>query len=145
MALMPSNFWPSLKGTKTIPPWTQCQWVDHLKRIGVQAYVIEINGEIGGFFELEYHGNGDCEITVFGLVPELIGNGLGGHALTVCTEQAWNVNSDKNSDAPTVGDGQTVTRVWLHTCTLDHPHALQNYLARGFVLYKRMQRQREFV
>ncbi len=107
--------------------------------------MIEINGEIGGFFELEYHGKGDCEITVFGLVPELVGNGFGGHALTVCTKESWNVNSDKNPDVPIVGDGQKITRVWLHTCTLDHPHALQNYLSRGFVLYKQVKRQREFV
>jgi len=51
----------------------------------------------------------------------MIGQGLGKHLLSCAVRDAWALRP---------------TRVWLHTCTLDHPHALSNYEARGFVAYK---------
>jgi GNAT superfamily N-acetyltransferase len=58
----------------------------------------------------------------FGLLPEFIGMGLGGILLTAAVECAWR---EPNT-----------TRVWLHTCSNDHKHALANYLKRGFQLFK---------
>jgi GNAT superfamily N-acetyltransferase len=71
--------------------------------------------------------NGTEPVSKRGLLPAFIGQGLGGHLLTVAVERAW---------APTgadqdVGGGMGATRVWLHTCSHDHPHALQNYVALG--------------
>jgi hypothetical protein len=57
------------------------------------------------------------------VVPELVGYGLGGHALTLCIQAAWNSVDD---------DLAPVRRAWLHTSSLDHPRAHANYLARGF-------------
>ena len=73
--------------------------------------------ETAGYFELRRCEDGSLEIAYFGLVSKFIGRGLGKHLLTCATEQAWS-------------DG--ANRVWLHTCTLDSPHALPNYRARGF-------------
>jgi ribosomal protein S18 acetylase RimI-like enzyme len=70
-----------------------------------------------GYFELRAPGDGAVEIAYFGLLPEYFGRGWGGHLLTRAVEAAW---------------GLGASRVWLHTCTLDHPAALPNYLRRGF-------------
>ena len=64
----------------------------------------------------------EVEIVQFGLAPAFIGKGFGGYFLTRMLEAAWQV--------------QGTRRVWLHTCTLDHPHALANYKARGMEVFK---------
>ena len=71
------------------------------------------------FFELERHDDGSVEISYFGLMPMGIGQGLGRALLTTAIDEAWSLKP-------------VPSRVWLHTCTLDHPAALANYLARGF-------------
>jgi GNAT superfamily N-acetyltransferase len=75
-----------------------------------------------GMLELDFRHAGACELAYFGLVPELTGQGEGrwlmGHALAL----AWR---------------KGVERVWVHTCTLDHPKALGFYRAQGFVPYAR--------
>ncbi len=70
-----------------------------------------------GYFELCEHDDGAVEIVYFGLLPDFIGRGWGKYLLTGATQAAW---------------GLGPSRVWLHTCTLDHPAALPNYLRRGF-------------
>jgi GNAT superfamily N-acetyltransferase len=74
-------------------------------------------GSPAGYFELEKHDDGSIEIAYFGLLQEFLGRGLGKHLLSVAVEQAWS-------------DG--ANRVWLHTCTLDDPAAMPNYIKRGF-------------
>jgi GNAT superfamily N-acetyltransferase len=66
--------------------------------------------------------DGAVEIAYFGLVERFIGRGIGKAMLTRAAEEAWALEP---------------TRVWLHTCTLDSPHALPNYKARGFEETKR--------
>lgn len=74
-----------------------------------------------GFVELEHHKDGSVEIVYFGLTRSAHGYGLGSWLLERAVEEAW---------------GLGATRVWLHTCTLDAPQALPNYLARGFAVEK---------
>ena len=74
-------------------------------------------GAPAGYFELKRCDDGSVEIAYFGLLPDFVGKGLGKYLLVRAIEEAWAL-------AP--------SRVWLHTCTLDHPAALPNYLARGF-------------
>src|SRR3954452_9020578 len=71
----------------------------------------------------EPQAGGDVEITTFGLLPEFVGKGLGGYALTLVVADAWALPGAR--------------RVWLHTSTLDHPNALPNYLRRGFRSFSR--------
>jgi GNAT superfamily N-acetyltransferase len=80
-----------------------------------------MDGTPAGYFEIEKRPEGEVEIKNIGLLPAFIGQGLGGHLLTVAVERAW---------------AWGATRVWLHTCTHDHPHALRNYVARGFRVCK---------
>src|SRR5215207_81330 len=90
---------------------------DYLASPDVQLWVLEVGGELAGFFELKRHDDRSVEIVYFGLVSRVFGRGLGKHLLTCAAERAWEMGAD---------------RVWLHTCTLDSPAALPNYLARGF-------------
>jgi GNAT superfamily N-acetyltransferase len=79
--------------------------------------------EPAGLLSCDLHPGDEVEIDAFGLVPEFVGRGLGGYALTLAVQQAWDL-------AP------GVTRVWLHTSSHDHPAALPNYLRRGFTAFK---------
>lgn len=101
--------------------WTYDQWLESAGRPELETWVAHISGTPAGYFELEQQSEGDIEIVHFGLLPQFIGKGLGGHLLTVATERAWQMGA---------------SRVWVHTCTLDHPGALDNYRARGFRVFR---------
>ena len=88
----------------------------HDAGIAVHAVVDPAGIEIG-MVELDYRTAGVCEISYFGLVPELAGQGHGRWLMAETLARAW---------------GKGVERVWLHTCTLDHPGALGFYRAQGF-------------
>ena len=98
-------------------PWSDQQWRDHLERNGVSIHLLLIDGATAGYFELARHDDGGTEIAYFGLLPQAQGRGLGRWLLEQAALEARR-------------HGGTV---WVHTCTLDGPAALPNYLARGFV------------
>ena len=102
-------------------PWTDEDIRAHLARPEVSLWLMTYDQVIAGYFELRKCPDDSTEIAYFGLMPQFIGRGLGKHLLTCATRQAWE-------------DG--ATRVWLHTCTLDDPAALPNYLKRGFQPFK---------
>jgi GNAT superfamily N-acetyltransferase len=102
-------------------PWTDEQILAHLQQIEISLWLLTYNGAPAGYFELRKCEDGSTEIAYFGLLPEFLGRGLGKHLLTCAAEQAWI-------------DG--AGRVWLHTCTLDDPAAMPNYLNRGFRPFK---------
>ncbi len=108
--------------------WTDEQIRAHLVDPATALYVATRSGERGtalvGWYELRRVAEDDSvEIAYFGLVPAELGRGLGKHLLSSAVRDAW-----AQDPAP--------QRVWLHTCTLDHPNALPNYTARGFVPYR---------
>ncbi|HEX2036217.1 MAG TPA: GNAT family N-acetyltransferase [Chloroflexota bacterium] len=109
--------------------WTYERWLAYLDRPALQTWVGYVSGTPAGYFELErQEGAGpgagpEVEIASFGLLPRFIGRGLGGALLTAAVERAWAIGGDP---------GAGVRRVWVHTCSLDGPHALANYRARGF-------------
>ena len=83
----------------------------------VTLWVLYVGGAPAGYFELYAHADCAVEVAYFGLLPEFKRRSLGKYLLSVATEKAWTSGA---------------RRVWLHTCTLDDPAALPNYLARGF-------------
>ena len=101
--------------------WTDEQCAAHLANPGVSIWVLYGHGAPGGYFELHAQHDGSIEIAYFGLMREYIGHGLGKQLLTAAAERAWSLGA---------------SRVWLHTCTLDYPAALPNYLARGFEKFR---------
>jgi GNAT superfamily N-acetyltransferase len=98
------------------------QWKTYVEDPNLHTWVAHYKGIIAGYFEMQQQNNGDVELVYFGLTPEFVGKGMGGYMLTYALEQAWALPNTK--------------RVWLHTCTLDHPSAKGNYETRGFVHYK---------
>ncbi|WP_439378121.1 GNAT family N-acetyltransferase [Amycolatopsis lexingtonensis] len=108
--------WPSASRS-------DAEWARWLAEPGRQYRLIEYRGEVAGAADFESQDDGDVEITTFGLLPEFVGKGLGGYALTLVVADAWTSPGAR--------------RVWLHTSTLDHPNALPNYLRRGFRSFSR--------
>jgi ribosomal protein S18 acetylase RimI-like enzyme len=103
--------------------WTdRLGWTDdviraHLAAPELSLWLLTWESSPAGYFELRRHDDDSTEIAYFGLLPEYFGRGWGKFLLTEAVGEAW-----RNGPA----------RVWLHTCTLDHPAALPNYLRRGF-------------
>ena len=104
-------------------------WTDHAGRTDdewqhwadqVETWVATIDQARAGYYELRTEGD-STEIAYFGLLPHARGKGLGGYLLTHALRRALELSP----------------RAWVHTCTLDGPHALPNYEARGLVPYKR--------
>lgn len=100
--------------------WTDEQCATHLASPDVSIWVLYGHCAPGGFFELNAESDCSVEIAHFGLMRDYIGQGHGKALLTAAADQAWALGP---------------SRVWLHTCTLDDPAALPNYLARGFEKY----------
>ena len=118
-------------------PWTDKQWKEYAAAPELRTFAMYYGDALAGYYELRRESEPDgrnaaVEIAYFGLLPEFIGRGLGGALLTSAIEEAW---SRRGGIAP--------KRVWVHTCTLDHPQALANYLARGMIVYKIEESRRE--
>ena len=113
--------------------WTDEQWLAWLERPNVQTWIGYVRETPAGYFELQKQSDarnrhvdgssasGDAvELVYFGLLPPFVGRGVGGAMLTEAIRRAWALDAQ---------------RVWLHTCTEDHPAALPNYQKRGFRIF----------
>jgi len=107
---------------RTRRPWTWQQWQDKITSPGYQTWIGTSFGSPAGYFELNTDDAANVEIPYFGLLPSFIGAGLGPLFIGRCLDAAW---SDPRTE-----------RVWLNTCTFDHPRALQNYLNAGFEIHR---------
>lgn len=101
-------------------PWSLEQWRAYVTAENLRTFVAFREASIVGYYELRRDGEG-VEIRSLGLTPEFIGHGYGGPLLDHAIE---------------TGLGWDVPRLWLHTCTDDHPNALNNYLKSGFSIFK---------
>jgi GNAT superfamily N-acetyltransferase len=108
--------------------WDYARWLAYLDRPALETWVAYVSGAPAGYFELERQQDAAVEFAYFGLLPSFIGKGIGGHLLTAAITRAWEMGAQ---------------RVWVHTCTLDHPQALSNYQARGFRIFRVEERQEE--
>lgn len=106
--------------------WTDRKALDDeaLRRIiqhpDVHVHVLYLHGTPAGYVELDYRPD-DVQIAYFGLTPAFIGRGLGRFLMDWALREAWR---------------QAPGRIWVHTCTDDHPDALAFYQANGFVAYR---------
>lgn len=101
--------------------WTWDRWMQWLDRPELETWVLYLDHAPAGYVELEKQAGDDVEIAYFGLARPYVGRGLGGHLLSVGIDKAWDLGA---------------RRVWVHTCSLDHPAALRNYEARGMTRYR---------
>lgn len=106
--------------------WSDQQWESYVASEQLRTFVASWRGSTAGYYELRRDDARAVEIAYFGLVPDFIGRGFGGALLTDALKRAWAWDAH---------------RVWLHTCTLDHPAALENYQARGMRVYDRKTHQ----
>jgi GNAT superfamily N-acetyltransferase len=97
--------------------WSDATVRKYLASPDVSLWLMTWQAAPAGYFELKRHEDDSVEVAYFGLLPEYIGRGWGKHLLVEAVRAAWALRPQ---------------RVWLHTCTLDHPAALPNYMQRGF-------------
>ena len=103
--------------------WSDEKWINYISNRNLETYIISESCDLAGFFELLHNPElEETEISYFGLLEEYIGKGIGGYALSIAIKKSFERN---------------IRRVWLHTCTLDHPNALKNYIARGMTVFKK--------
>lgn len=86
------------------------------------VYAVESGGFDAGLLELDFRTSGECEIAYFGVSAALVGIGVGRWLMNRTLELAW---------------AKPIRRLWVHTCSLDHPAALDFYCRSGFVPYAR--------
>jgi len=88
----------------------------------VEVYALVDDGRDEGLLELDFRQPGQCELAFFGVTAKLIGTGAGRWLMNRALEHAWS---------------HSVDRVWVHTCTLDHPSAVAFYQRSGFRAFRR--------
>ena len=103
--------------------WTEKQWINYTSNEKVKTYVLKKEENIAGYFELILHPDkNEVEIAYLGLLEEYQNQKLGSYLLSSAIKKSF---SDKTK------------RVWVHTCTLDHKNALNNYISRGMKVFKK--------
>ena len=102
--------------------WSDKEWQKYVKNINLETGVMKIEGELVGFFEQKFHKkNNEVELIQMGILKEHQGKKFGSFLLEYILKKAFNKNAE---------------RVWVHTCSLDHKNALDNYLSKGFKIFK---------
>ena len=102
--------------------WTEEKWINYVSSKNVETFVLKFKDDLVGFFELIYHPEkNETEIAYFGILEEYQNKKLGSYLLSEAIKKSF-----KNS----------VERVWVHTCSLDHKNALNNYVSRGMKIFK---------
>ena len=102
--------------------WTEQKWIEYVSSKEVKTYVFKFNDDLVGFFELIFHlNNKETEIAYFGILEEYQNKKLGSYLLSRAIKKSFVEN---------------INRVWVHTCSLDHKNALNNYIDRGMKIFK---------
>ena len=102
--------------------WGDKKWIEYVENPRVKTFVLKENSNLVGFYEtVRDFDNGHSEIAYFGILEEYFGKKCGGYLLSEAIKKLFE-------------DG--ISRVWLHTCSLDHKNAIKNYLARGMQIFK---------
>ena len=102
--------------------WTDLDWTKYISDEKLFTYILKSKDEILGYFELIFNKDSrEAEIAYFGILEEYFGKKLGGYLLSEAIKFSFKLGC---------------TRVWVHTCSLDHKNALLNYLSRGMKIFK---------
>ena len=102
--------------------WSEQQWIDYILSKKVKTYVFKHKDDLAGFFELIFHHEKkEVEIAYFGILEEYQNKKLGSYLLSKAIKKSFKEN---------------INRVWVHTCSLDHKNALNNYIDRGMKIFK---------
>ena len=103
--------------------WIDSQWIDYVSNKKVKTYIFKHRDDLAGFFELIFHfEKNEVELAYFGLLQEYHNKRLGSYLLFEAIKKSF---------------VKKINRVWVHTCTLDHKNALNNYISRGMKVFKK--------
>ena len=102
--------------------WTDIQWINYVSNKKVKTYILKYLDDLVGFFELIIHyDQKETEIAYLGILEEYQNKKLGSYLLSEAIKNSFALD---------------VNRVWVHTCSLDHKNALNNYVSRGMNIFK---------
>ena len=102
--------------------WEDKKWIEYVENPSVKTFVLKDNSSLVGYYETILNTNNDnSEIAYFGILEEYFGRKCGGYLLSEAIKKLFEGG---------------ISRVWLHTCSLDHENAIKNYLARGMKVFK---------
>ena len=102
--------------------WTDKEWIKYVSNPSFETWIIKQDEDLVGFYEQEFHVSAnEIELIQMGILKEYQGKKFGSFLLNYIIHKAFVKN---------------VERVWVHTCSLDHKHALDNYLSKGFKTFK---------
>ena len=103
--------------------WTEKQWTEYVSSEKIQTYILKKNKDLAGYFELIIHDDkNEVEIAYLGLLEEYQNKKLGSYLLSSAIKNSFLMKPN---------------RVWVHTCSLDHKNALNNYISRGMKIFKK--------
>ena len=103
--------------------WDNLKWISYLENKNVNTYTLKLNNDLVGYFEtIQDLSTKSIEIGYFGILDDYIGNKFGSYLLSEAIKICFQLKPQK---------------VWVHTCSLDHKHALSNYLNRGLKIFKK--------
>ena len=103
--------------------WSDKQWINYVSDEKVKTYTLSWNNDLIGYFELIIHKDQkEVEIAYLGILEEYQNKKFGSFLLS---------SAIKNSFL------EKPSRVWVHTCSLDHKNALNNYISRGMKVFKK--------
>jgi hypothetical protein len=102
--------------------WNDLNWTNYISDEKLSTYILKDKEEIAGYFELILNKDlKEAEIAYFGILEKYMGKQLGGYLLSVAIKNSFLMGS---------------SRLWVHTCSLDHKNALNNYISRGMKIFK---------
>ena len=102
--------------------WSDLNWMNYVADKKLTTYVLKDNDQIAGYYEVIFNQiTKEAEIAYFGILEEYFGRRLGGYLLSDAIKRLFLMKT---------------ARIWVHTCSLDHKNALNNYLSRGMKVFK---------
>ncbi len=103
--------------------WDDKKWIEYVSNKNVKTYVLTAKNDLAGYFELVLNlEKKEIEIAYLGLLEEYQNQKLGSYLLSSAIKSSF-LNKPK--------------RVCVHTCSLDHKNALDNYISRGMKIFKK--------
>ena len=102
--------------------WEDKKWIEYVENPNVKTFILKDDNNLVGYYEtIRSLYNDHTEIAYFGILEEYYGKKCGGYLLSEAINKLFE---------------EGISRVWLHTCSLDHKNAIKNYLARGMQIFK---------
>jgi GNAT superfamily N-acetyltransferase len=101
---------------------TDEQFAQQIRDGNVEIFVLRSSERDEGILQLDFGRAAECEVRLFGVSEAVRGTGAARKLMNYAIDAAW---------------ARPIQRLWLHTCTLDHPDAIPFYMRSGFTPFKR--------